>query len=181
MEHSFHHVWPMHKSFGVLLVVSALSACSLAPAYKAPDIDVPQHFKEAAQLPPDERGNWKEAQPAEALARGQWWRVFKSEPLNALEAQAQAANAQLQAAAARVRQARAIVGITNADRLPQVGAGLGPTRQKPNATTLGLPPGTEVRPFTVWQADLSASWEVDLFNRIGDSVRAASGRVGSSR
>lgn len=181
MRHFFHHALPMHKTFGALLVGSALTACSLAPAYKAPDIEVPQHFKEAAQLPQDQRGNWKEAQPAEDVARGQWWRVFQSEPLDALELQAQAANAQLQAAAARVRQARAIVGITNADRLPRVGAGFGPTRQKPNATTLGLPPGTEVQPFTVWQADLSASWEVDLFNRIGDSVRAASGDAQSAQ
>ena len=134
---------PYLAGFGLGLVLS-LSACSLAPDFKAPEVEVPAQFKEAAQLPEAERGTWKEAQPAEHLTRGEWWRVFNDEKLNELEAQALAANAQLQAAAARVRQARSIVGIVNADRMPQVGAGFGPARTKPTGVALGLPPGVDV-------------------------------------
>ncbi|HKO89387.1 MAG TPA: efflux transporter outer membrane subunit [Burkholderiales bacterium] len=169
----------MKKIIGLSLLVLA-SGCSLAPKFETPDVETPSQYKEAVQLPEAERGHWKEAQPSEHVARGEWWRVFNDEALNTLQTQALAANAQLQAAAARVRQARAIVGIVNADRLPQLGAGFGPSRTKPTGTALGLPQGVDTSPYTIWRADLNASWEVDLFGRIGDGVRAAESEAGSS-
>lgn len=157
----------------ILFALVSLSGCSLSPDFKAPEVEVPAQFKEAAQMSEAERGAWKEAQPAEHLSRGEWWRIFNDAALNDLEVQALAANTQLQAAAARLRQARAIADVVNADRLPQVGAFAGVNRQKPTGALLNVPDGTDISPYTTWRAELGASWEVDLFGRLSDATRAA--------
>ena len=161
------------KAKAALILVALLAGCSLAPRYETPQTDFPARFKEAAELPESERGMWKEATPAEHLPRGEWWRIFSDQTLDALQARARAANPVLQVAAARLEQARAIVGVARADQLPQAGASFGPSRQRPSAAALGAPDGTDTSPRTVWRAEAFASYEIDLFGRIGDGVRAA--------
>jgi len=156
--------------FSWIGVVALLAGCSLAPELKQPEIQVPPRFKE---LPPEERGAWKAAQPSEDLPRGQWWKVFNDPVLDRLEDDALAANQNLQAAAARVAQARALVGVAKADRIPQVGAGFGPTRVQPTGVSLGLPPGEMVDPYTAWRALITVSYEVDLFGRVSDTINAS--------
>jgi outer membrane protein, multidrug efflux system len=146
-----------------------VGACSLAPPFKQPPVEIPAQYKE---LPPGERGTWKTAQPAEAASRGEWWKVFNDSQLDQLEIQAADANQNLRKAASRVAQARALLGVAKADRVPQVGAGFGPTRSKPSAAFEGLPAGTDVPAQTIWRGLLTASYEVDLFGRIGDSINA---------
>ncbi|MFX4396962.1 hypothetical protein ABTA35_20380, partial [Acinetobacter baumannii] len=75
-----------------------------------PAVDTPAAFKEAAPAPQTgETGSqWKTAQPAEDIARGEWWKIFGDDKLNALEDTAQQANQDLKAAAARLGQARAL-------------------------------------------------------------------------
>jgi multidrug efflux system outer membrane protein len=150
-------------------VVLSVAGCSLAPEFKQPAVEVPVRFKE---LPPQEQGAWKPAQPSEDLPRGQWWSVFNDPVLDRLEEDATAANQNLQAAAARVAQARALVGVAKADRIPQVNAGFGPSRVQPTGVSLGLPPGADVNPYTAWRALLTVSYEVDLFGRVSDTVNA---------
>ncbi|MFX6201664.1 hypothetical protein ABTF50_19900, partial [Acinetobacter baumannii] len=84
-----------------------LAGCSVAPTYERPAVDTPAAFKEAAPAPQTgENGSqWKTAQPAEDIARGEWWKIFGDDKLNALEDTAQQANQDLKAAAARLGQA----------------------------------------------------------------------------
>lgn len=155
----------------IFIALAFLAGCSLAPKLEQPEVDVPAQYK---ALGPDEpRGEWKPAQPADAVPRGEWWKVFNDPTLDAFEAQAIAANQTLKIAAARLAQSRAVVGVVNAERFPRVDAGFGPSRIKQTGVSLGLPQGTDIPPYTVWRGQLTASWEVDLFGRISDSVAAA--------
>jgi multidrug efflux system outer membrane protein len=149
----------MSKSFSIVVLV-ILAGCSLAPKFESPQVETPAQFKE---LTPAERGQWKTAQPAEAQPRGEWWKAFNDPALDQLELEAVAANQSLKVAAARVAQARALVGVANAERIPQVNAGFGPSRIKPSGA-----PAT-----TTWRGLVTASYEVDLFGRISDGVNAA--------
>jgi multidrug efflux system outer membrane protein len=149
----------MSKSFSIIVLV-ILAGCSLAPKFESPQVETPAQFKE---LTPAERGQWKTAQPAEAQPRGEWWKAFNDPALDQLELEAVAANQSLKVAAARVSQARALVGVANAERIPQVNAGFGPSRIKPSGA-----PAT-----TTWRGLVTASYEVDLFGRISDGVNAA--------
>lgn len=155
----------------ILLLTLALGACSLAPKFQQPAVEIPARYKELE--PGEPQGTWKAAQPAETRDRGEWWKVFEDPVLERLETEAIAANQSLKAAVARVAQARGILGITSSDRLPQINAGIGVTRQKPGPLSLGLPEGTDVKPFTVWRGLVTASYEVDLFGRVSDSIVAA--------
>lgn len=156
-----------------LLAALVLAGCA-APELRDPKIDVPAAFKESVLAANSaEAARWKPAQPAEAQARGEWWKAFNDAELNRLIDEATMANADLAAAAARVKQARALAGIAEADRIPQVGAQFGPQRFRSSAVSLGLPAGTPVSPATAWQAQLGASYEVDLFGRVAGNVGAA--------
>jgi multidrug efflux system outer membrane protein len=159
----------MTRNLAVLIVLM-LAGCSLAPPLEQPKIETPAQFKE---LTPAEQGRWKTARPAEAEPRGEWWRVFNDPVLDRLESDAALANQSLKIAATRVAQVRALVGVAKADRIPQIDAGFGPTREKPSAASLGLPAGTDVPPFTTWRGLLTVSYEVDLFGRIGNRIDAA--------
>ena len=162
------------KQISPLLAVLLLVACSTVPELKAPKVDVPAAFKEP-QVPQvaADGTSWKVAQPAEAQARGEWWLAFKDPELTALINEASQANASLAVAAARVKQARALAGIAEADRIPQVGVGVGAQRSRPSPLSLGLPEGTPVQPATAYQAKLTASYEVDLFGRVAANVSAS--------
>ena len=157
-----------------MLAALLLAACSSTPELKAPALPMPAAFKEAQQpVRAADGALWKLAQAAEAQQRGQWWLVFHDPELTALIDQAGAANASLAVAAARVKQARALAGMMAAGRSIQIGAGIGAQRARASALSLGLPDGTPVAPGTAYQARLSASYEVDLFGRIGAGVGAA--------
>jgi multidrug efflux system outer membrane protein len=166
---------------GSLVLLSAVlssSGCSLAPEYNVPDAARSAAFKEApvtmtSAETEGARGSWKIAQPSDQIPRGAWWRIFDDATLDDLEDEALAANPDLAAAAARVREARAILQTSRADLFPTIGAGFGPTREKVSPTSLFEPDGTDVPAQTVWRAQATASYEVDLFGRVSDAVRAS--------
>ncbi len=155
-------------------VAAGLAGCSLAPKFEQPKLDTPGAFKwETKPLSEAEQGSWKVAEPAEREPRGDWWKAFHDPVLDQLVSEALMANPGLQAAAARVQQSRAVLGITGADRIPQVSAGVGPFNSRPSPASLGLPPGADVSSNTLWRANAVASYEVDLFGRVKNSVAAA--------
>ena len=164
-----------------LLVVAG---CSLAPTYEKPDVNAPAAYKEApvasvattgtqAGTSDGEPGTWKTAQPSDQIPRGEWWTVFDDATLNDLERQAADANQNLKAAAARVKEARAVNETARSALYPSVDAGFGPTREKLSAASQLEPDGTNVPQQTLWRAQASASYEVDLFGRVSDSVKAS--------
>ena len=155
-----------------VLLAALLAGCSLAPTLEPPAIDIPTQYKE---IGPEERGQWKTARPAEAQPRGEWWKAFGDPVLDTLERDAMTSNQSLRTATARVLQARALVGVARAERIPQVNAGFGVTRDKPSAASAGVSQDQNVPPFTIWRGLLTASYEVDLFGRISDRIAAARG------
>ncbi|WP_374360572.1 efflux transporter outer membrane subunit [Pseudoduganella danionis] len=160
---------------GVAPVMAALlmTACA-APAFKQPAIEVPAAYKETQGVRTAADGStWQPAQAAEAQPRGDWWLAFNDPALNQLINDATRANANLVVAAARVKQARAIAGVAEADRIPQVGLSASAQRQRASDLSLGLPAGTPVAPTKAFNASLTASYEVDLFGRVSSNVSAA--------
>jgi len=153
-----------------------LAACSVEPPYHRPDVAAPAAFKEAPPAVargPHDVGAWTPAHPADDAHRGAWWTVFGDPTLNALEDQAQAANQNLKAAAARVQQARALTQAARASWFPSLDAGFGPTRERVSPASQFLPQNANVPTQTLWRAQTTASYEADLFGRVGSNVNAA--------
>ncbi len=152
-----------------LMAALLLAACSTTPELKAPELPMPAAFKEAQQpLRAADGSLWRVAQPAEAQPRGRWWLAFHDPVLTSMIDQATAANASLAVAAARVKQARALAGIAESERGIQVDAGVGAQRS-------GSP-----APVSAYQARLTASYEIDLFGRIGAGASAAQADAAAS-
>jgi len=151
-----------------------LAGCNLTPKFQQPQVEVPGAFRQAAlALPPEERGSWKRAEPAEAQPRGEWWKTFRDPVLDQLIADASAASPALAAAASRVTQARALLGISRADRSPELSAGVGFFNSRFSPSSQGLPQDTNMPSRTVWRAQGALSYEFDLFGRVSSNIAAA--------
>ena len=181
------------KLFGVMGVWSALAflfllgACSLAPRYRKPEMSPPDHFKEersssdSAGAPADSGyGAWQPARPSEHIERGEWWKVFYDSRLDDYEEQALHNNPGLQAAVARVKESRALLQKARSALFPNASAGFGPSREKLSAVSQLRPDGVEIPTETVWRAQASAGYEVDLFGRVSDSVKASAAQAEQS-
>ena len=62
-----------------------ITACSIGPKYKRPEVQVPSAYKESPPASFKESDGWKIAQPNDDVSRGQWWAVFGDPQLSALE------------------------------------------------------------------------------------------------
>src|SRR5262245_25188083 len=103
------------QTISALLAAGSLSAslhAAVGPDYQRPTAPTPAAFADT------DTGNWKEAVPADAIARGDWWSIYHDPVLDDLERQAAANNQDLKAAVARVTQARALARNAKADFFP---------------------------------------------------------------
>src|SRR5579863_4262445 len=117
-----------------LLILAVFStACTVGPNYHRPAIQVPETFRAPEPLSPDQ---------AASLADLKWFEVFQDEKLQDLIRTALAQNFDLRDAVTRVEQARANLGITRSNQIPQVNASgeLNVTRTS-RAGAFALPPG----------------------------------------
>jgi len=151
------------RALAPLLAALVLAGCASAPFEPTAPPATPAAFKGID-------GRWASLQPAEAQARGEWWKAFADPVLDDLVVRADRSNTSIQLAGARLAQARALVRETNAERIPQVGVSAGASRQT-LALGSGGAPGQASNAFTT---GASVAWETDLFGRIakaGDAAR----------
>jgi multidrug efflux system outer membrane protein len=138
---------------------------AVGPDYKRPDAAMPSTYRDA-----DDRGSWKVGTPNDAVARGEWWKLFADPALDALETQALASNQDLRASAARVEQARAAAGVARSAYWPQVDVTPSLFRERTSGTTDNPAPVLET---TTYRTPLDASWELDLFGRVRRATESA--------
>jgi len=144
-----------------------LAACNHAPAYRQPELPVPQAF---------------EASDADGrrLAGEIGWQQFFGDPqLKYLIAEALAHNRDLAASVARIEQARALYRIQEAARLPQLDAGAAAARSQTPLSTIdpGLPNNNASVTFNQYSVQAAvASYELDFWGRVRNLNEAARSR-----
>jgi len=139
-----------------------LSACAVGP--RAPDAD----------LPPLASGAFIGSQSAAVspdAARDDWWRLYNDPVLDGLITQAFAENNELEAAAANLRAVRASLSEARAGRFPTTNASASAQRIQGSAASSGT--GVEPPEVDTYDVGLDASYEIDLFGRVGSAIRAA--------
>jgi multidrug efflux system outer membrane protein len=105
-----------------------------------------------------------------------WWALFGDDTLDALAREALASNADLAAAAARVAEARALAGISRADRLPSLDLEAGAVRGLDSrVANPDLPPDGATR--TDYLVRGVVAYEVDLWGRYAHASTAARTRL----
>lgn len=161
--------------------LASLVGCTPGPAYVRPSISVPTHYKEVgrsrqanAAKPPQ---GWLAAQPSD-VDRGDWWKVFGDPTLDKLEAQVAAGNQTIQKSVADLKQAQAMVGVARSSYMPTVAAGGSADINHTSKDVIGHSlAGRTVQDYSM---GVTASWEPDLFDRIGHEVDAAKARAQAS-
>lgn len=151
----------MRKRTLPLLLSLALSACAVGPDYSRPKLDLP-----AGTTAP------------QASIASDWWQQFHDPVLDQLIAEAVQHNQDLAFSAAQVDEAAALAGIARAQLLPSLAANAGYQRARTSAetTTPGSPLIADVR-----TANLTASWELDLWGKLRRSSEAARATLAASQ
>lgn len=158
----FRYPW-LHAICALLIYGAYGCALHKTPAQIAPPVTVPGEFSPSGKAePPD-----------------QWWQSFSDVELNGLMERALTGNLGLQAAWARVAQAQAAARRVGADEKVQLTADLGAsrTRTETPAPDGGLLHSTDSR----YVLGFSASYEVDLWQRLKSLEKAAALDVNTSR
>ncbi len=150
-----------------VLVAAVVAGCTVGPDYVRPDVDTPSA--------------WRIDYPKAAdVANTRWWEQFGDPALNGLVEAALRENRDIRIAAARVAQFAGALESTRSQSLPQLGYGADASRaQVSRVGQPPIPPGADNQ-FTLYQASLGASWQIDLFGRVRRLTEAAQAQVYAS-
>ena len=148
----------------IFLAPFLLSGCTVGPKYVRPTAEVPADYKEA--------GNWKTAQPGDALSKGKWWEVYQDPQLNALEEQIAVSNQNLKIAQAQYTEARAALKVSRSGLFPAVTGGFTATRSR-QSENRPLFSSTLATTYSDFSIPVDASYEADVWGRVRRTVEAS--------
>jgi len=146
----------------LLTGTSLLGACMVGPKYNKPPVATPAAYKET--------GDWKIAQPRDAINRGPWWEIFGDAQLNALAQQVDVSNQNVRVAEAKLRQAEALVEQSRAGFFPTLTGNTSATRSRTPSVS-GASTASSA-PANVYNLSLNASWAPDLWGSVRSTVDA---------
>jgi outer membrane protein, multidrug efflux system len=149
------------RFIAAVLAGSLLGGCALGPNYKRPAMVEPPTFRGQATA------------EATSLADAPWWEAFQDPALQALIAEAIRQNYDVRIAAARVQEARANLKISRSDLFPSLDYGITAGRARLPLGGLNLPDGTDHKTSDVFVADMTMTWEIDIWGRVRRSNEAA--------
>ena len=173
------------RFYTALAAATALTGCNLAPAYRPPTtVAIPPSFKEEP--------GWAVASPADALSRGAWWTLFQDPVLNDLEAKVVVTNQNVAAARAAYQAARALVMVQRSALFPTITASGSAQHSEAfsggTASSVGTGTGSGTGTGTTvvttsgsrYALSIGASWEPDLWGRLGNAVTQAKANAQAS-
>ena len=147
----------MNRRLAFMLVL-ALGGCTVGPDYHRPQIDTP--------------ADWRAAGEAAEVGNAAWWDQFQDPALSALVTDAVRNSKDLKIATADVERAFAQYGITRSALFPQVDAQASAARERVSRNTpIAVPAGREY--FNDFTADLTLSYEIDIWGRLRRATEAA--------
>ena len=157
------------RSLALLLSASVLTGCAVGPDYKAPEIALSPTF--LGQQGIDRRPVQHQADLTI------WWAAFNDPLLTRFVALALEQNLDIAQTAARVAQSRAALRYADAALLPAANASISAARayqsvETPLGQVLNATPGFD-RYGSSYEANLGASWEIDVFGGLRRGQEAA--------
>ena len=165
---------------------ATLAACALGPDFHTPDATNVAHYTTGAQPSTTVGANGAQG-AAQTFVTGEdvpsaWWTRFGSPALDTLVAQALADSPTLRQAEAKLRQAqedyRAQAG---ARELPSANLKLSGTRQQVDLASLGVTNVPNPGPFTLYNANVSISYTLDVFGANRRALEALAAQVDYQR
>ncbi|HEX7910140.1 MAG TPA: efflux transporter outer membrane subunit [Paraburkholderia sp.] len=160
---------PPKHILAVLIAASLLTGCAVGPDYVRPDVSMSEQFQNQAAV--------ERRHAAASADLTMWWTGFGDPQLTQFVALALEQNLDLAQASARVAQARAGLGAASAALLPSGNVSGQAARvyqsvETPLGRVLNSTPGFD-RYGNQYEADLTASWELDVFGGLRRGREAA--------
>jgi NodT family efflux transporter outer membrane factor (OMF) lipoprotein len=117
-------------------------------------------------------GEWKVAQPQDAMLKGKWWEIYGDNELNALEEKLTIDNQTIKQYFANFMEARTLVAEARSQLYPTLGTGPSYTRSQASANvgSGGATGNKSQSNLTTLPVDLS--WEPDLWGRVRNQIKA---------
>ena len=153
------------KRLTPLALLLAVAACAQGPDYVPPRAEIPAGWSLPLATAPQGR---------------EWWQAFDDPQVAALVVRALAANPDLAAAEAAVRAARALADKAAGGTLPELDLSAGASRSRNPASESGGVK-TKARTATALSTGFDASWELDLWGKLGRGVEVAIATAEASR
>ena len=168
----------------IVLAISTrlLGGCMVGPKYQKPAATVqpaPLAYKEVPAQS-QESGDWKVAQPQDAMLHGKWWEIYNDPELNALEEQLNINNQNIKQAYENFMEARTLVTQARAQLFPTLG--VAPAYQRAQSSgnlknTIGTTGTTGAtgsgQMSNLFSIPFEVSWEPDLWGRVRNTIRQA--------
>jgi NodT family efflux transporter outer membrane factor (OMF) lipoprotein len=175
--------------------LAILAACNFAPHYERPKTQAMDTYKEAVPDGDAAAQGWRIAAPRDAEIRAQWWEMFDDPKLDALEERVAISNQNIIAAEANYRAAYALVLEAQAQLFPTFNLAPTVTREKTSSALAGIgggsigtstgtttttgtttgstpPRSTATAPHNIFTLPLEASYQIDLWGSIRNTVAA---------
>jgi len=161
-----------------------LAGCTVGPKYHQPAATVqapPIAYKEIP-TPTQDAGDWKLAQPQDAMLRGKWWEIFNDAELNSLEDQLNINNQNIKQAFENFMEARTLIAQARSQLYPTLSVGPTYTYSHPSGNlkntigttgSSGTSSGSGPKNRELGTLPFSASWEPDLWGKVRNTVRQA--------
>jgi NodT family efflux transporter outer membrane factor (OMF) lipoprotein len=152
------------KRMAVLALGITLSGCMVGPDYHKPAVETPAAYKETP--------GWTQAQPADAMLKGDWWTVYNDAELNKLEPLVAVNNQTLAADYAAFRQAEAVTDEEIGALFPTIGLTGSATRSGSGAGSSSGAASAGGGPRTSGTFEGSVSWSPDIWGKIRRQVQS---------
>lgn len=142
-----------------LILALLLAGCAVTPQRPPAEAPPPANFRGSDE--------WQRMAPEVAVPEA-WWTLFKDPVLDGLQADLVVGNQNLAAALAQVDSARAVLRASQSAIFPTLSVGAGSTRSASTGNADGQRSVATSNSLTA-----NAAWEIDLWGRLAEGVKAA--------
>ncbi|WP_457322787.1 efflux transporter outer membrane subunit [Roseateles sp. P5_E11] len=150
-----------------LTIALLLAGCAVTSQHPPAEAPPPEHFTGSTE--------WRRVAPEVAVPEA-WWTMFKDPVLDSLQADLVVGNQNLAAALAQVASARAVLAASRSAIFPTLSVGAGSTRSATAENGNGQRTVSTNNSLTA-----NAAWEIDLWGRLAEGVKAAGANYQASQ
>jgi NodT family efflux transporter outer membrane factor (OMF) lipoprotein len=157
----------------------AIAGCTVGPKYRQPAATVQppaSTYKESPTQFPNS-GEWKVADPQDAMLRGKWWEIYNDPELNALEDQLNVNNQNIKQSFENFMEARTLVAQARSQLYPTIGATPSYQRSRGSANLTGSTGATGStsggKQTQLFVLPAAVSWEPDLWGKVRNTIHQA--------
>ncbi len=166
-------------------LIAGLAGCAVGPDFKRPEAPAAAGYGAASSQEQTVAAQSAAGDAQHFLADSgvpsDWWTLFQSPKLNGLVEQALKANPNVHAAQAALRQAHELYVVQRASFFPAVQGSFGAARSQFPTNTLTSPTVAPSSTYTLYTAQLTLSYEPDLFGGTRHQVEIAKAQEQSTR